>query len=1357
MRRCFTWLMFLLACLCVLPAMAQEQVQSAPLSRAVSTRNGMVRVYLSSLGSPTTLDVTVAGKYTADGAQDLSLTTGETVRIRFDTSTGQISLVSSGKTYAMGQEMALRRHATSGSNGVRIAQARKSGNLYPGDLRLIARKSGSSWRLYPIAYVYMEDYLCGVVPYEMGNGAQLEALKAQAVAARTYTLNKMNQRSSGLYDVVDTTNDQVYYGNSDSTTNCMAAVLATKGIVLMNGSTLTNTWYTASNGGQTESAKNCWGSGGYDYLTVKDDPFDLGNSLSTVKSATIYGDYAAAAQNAQLRTVLESKVRMLVGSATIRRIAGVTPHTPKFGAPSRLYTKMDFQLQVISATGNEMDVTVTCDIFDELESILGLRINAAKNELWSVEKVGNNFAVKARRYGHGVGMSQRGAMRMGALGYTYDQILGFYYENSRRVQYTFTQTILSGVGNDTIETEEPPAELPEETAAQASVQLPGANDVTAMRTAQDAAATVITYLSSGTMVTPLAKGAEWTLVRFGSLVGYVRTGALRMMGEVSETSTEQVTAVSRWATVSCTGTLNLRKSASMTAKVLTTIPNGEVLVVLGTSGGFAHVQYGAYVGYASTDFLRMSDRYPDGKQEASPTAYTSASVNLRASASTGAAVLAVLPKGTQVLVIARDGTWCAVVANNISGYVMTEYLTGNEPAEPTPTPSAGTTPDPDGVEAIVTTAEETALVYDGAGEDASVISALSRGESVLVTSRGEIWCVVRLPGLAGYMRTADLRFPGNQGNDAPVQGYAQVTTPSGSLNLRTNPRSGSEILTTIPRLTRLPVLATEGEWVQVRYEGITGWVMRSFLIMENRDQATATPAPGTGSAYAQVMTPSGSLNLRQTPSSRSKVLITIPRLTRIAVLAREDGWTKTNHNGYTGWVMDSFLNFESAATERPATPGDLPTASPTGAATPEPIPTGTAKPTLASVRTGGGALNLRESASSRASVLARIPEYAQVQVLMWGKEWCGIRYEALSGWVMTRYLSMLDGSAQAQTAWVTTPSGSLNLRGLPSTGGKVLATIYPGTMVQVLYRAADWCQIVHEGMMGYVMTAYLRFSENAPTPSPTPMATAETETPTAAIPTQTPAQVEQETTAWVTTPSGSLNFRADASTKAAILRTIAPGTRVTVVQQMADGWTQIRLDSTVGFVQAKFLTNVPPQTDDDSGDTGDVRYVITPSGSLNLREEAKSSAAILATIPRGESVRVLQAGEDWCRVRYQGTTGYVMTRYLTGRTAQMTDTQAPQSRAPEKTETESPTPMPTPVMDITLHDAGHWQGAVAGDVGETAMRAWCDRSAPKLRKLTTSDTLRMVQLGDEWCLVSCGDQQGYVETSALALWQEGEP
>lgn len=77
-------------------------------------------------------------------------------------------------------------------------------------------------------------------------------------------------------------------------------------------------------------------------------------------------------------------------------------------------------------------MTVTCDIFDELESLLSMGIQSLDNELWSVSKSGSNFVLEARRYGHGMGMSQRGAMYMAKLGYTYDQILGFYYDGCKR-------------------------------------------------------------------------------------------------------------------------------------------------------------------------------------------------------------------------------------------------------------------------------------------------------------------------------------------------------------------------------------------------------------------------------------------------------------------------------------------------------------------------------------------------------------------------------------------------------------------------------------------------------------------------------------------------------------------------------------------------------------------------------------------------------------------------------------------------------------------------------------------------------------------------------------------------------------
>lgn len=164
------------------PARAAE-VEAAPLTVQSTARNGMVRVYLSSLSNPTQLDITVSGSYTINGDTNLALSSGSAVRVRFDTATGEIFLTRNGQTSAMGQAVAFRRHAATETSGLKIAQARKSGNLYPGDLYLTAQKSGSGYRLYAIVHVYIEYYLNGVLPYEMGSGAPAEALKAQAVAA----------------------------------------------------------------------------------------------------------------------------------------------------------------------------------------------------------------------------------------------------------------------------------------------------------------------------------------------------------------------------------------------------------------------------------------------------------------------------------------------------------------------------------------------------------------------------------------------------------------------------------------------------------------------------------------------------------------------------------------------------------------------------------------------------------------------------------------------------------------------------------------------------------------------------------------------------------------------------------------------------------------------------------------------------------------------------------------------------------------------------------------------------------------------------------------------------------------------
>lgn len=250
----------------------------------------------------------------------------------------------------------------------------------------MSKLESGTYRLYVVANVYIESYLYGVVPYEMGASSALEALKAQAVAARTYTLRAMNANASKIYDVVDTTADQVYNGSPAERDRAAEAVDATRGIVAMNDGKLTGTYYTASNGGQTESARNAWGSSGVNYLTVKDDPFDRMNPYSSTRKMTIYAAFAHASQNQSLTRLLQAKAP----NATILRIEAVTPHTPKYAAPSRLYTKLDFDVTAL-VDGETRRLTLTFDIFSELESALNLSINTTKTNSGRSRQMGRRL------------------------------------------------------------------------------------------------------------------------------------------------------------------------------------------------------------------------------------------------------------------------------------------------------------------------------------------------------------------------------------------------------------------------------------------------------------------------------------------------------------------------------------------------------------------------------------------------------------------------------------------------------------------------------------------------------------------------------------------------------------------------------------------------------------------------------------------------------------------------------------------------------------------------------------------------------------------------------------------------------
>ncbi|HVS85101.1 MAG TPA: SpoIID/LytB domain-containing protein [Gaiellaceae bacterium] len=144
-----------------------------------------------------------------------------------------------------------------------------SGKAYRGRL-LVDVVDG---KLRAIDVVPLDAYLDGVVPSEMPSKWPDQALRAQAVAARSYALS--TRLAAAPFDVYGDTRSQAYGGVARETAATNAAVQETSGQVLMYGAKIATTYYSSTSGGETESAQDAWGGRAVPYLVSVTDPFDV--------------------------------------------------------------------------------------------------------------------------------------------------------------------------------------------------------------------------------------------------------------------------------------------------------------------------------------------------------------------------------------------------------------------------------------------------------------------------------------------------------------------------------------------------------------------------------------------------------------------------------------------------------------------------------------------------------------------------------------------------------------------------------------------------------------------------------------------------------------------------------------------------------------------------------------------------------------------------------------------------------------------------------------------------------------------------------------------------------------------------
>ena len=293
----------------------------------------------------------------------------------------------------------------------------------------------------------IEQYLYGVVPHEMSNSFPLEALKAQAVCARSYVMGYCSRYATRSYDIRDTSSDQVYRGYASKNTRAIVAVDATAGQVLTYEGNIIEAYYSASNGGQTERTGNVW-ENDLPYYTNLDDPYDLLNESSIEEKSFIpekFDETTLRFMDPAVRFAIERAAYEAAGrEVELVSTVSVTPKTPEYDEPSRSYTEADLTLIVGYTDDDGADkqgqVTVTLTLselsFGSYENTLGrmsakktrLRLyGAERGEYYYINEKYPGWFITARRYGHGIGLSQRSAQERARAGQKYDEITSFYY------------------------------------------------------------------------------------------------------------------------------------------------------------------------------------------------------------------------------------------------------------------------------------------------------------------------------------------------------------------------------------------------------------------------------------------------------------------------------------------------------------------------------------------------------------------------------------------------------------------------------------------------------------------------------------------------------------------------------------------------------------------------------------------------------------------------------------------------------------------------------------------------------------------------------------------------------------------
>ena len=939
MKKGVAILMALIFCFGILSGSAGALLDISAL-RSSEIDYSVVKARLTTLGSTIKeIDIGLTGNY-------FIKETGEhynNCKITIKMQDGVVQAFEGSHRLALSSEINICRN-----NQIRTAgHATVDGRNYLGDFRFrIDENSDGAKYLQVINHFPTVYYLYGVLAGEMGTGeVPADALKAQAIAAKCYVMTSMKAGSN--YDIGNTSATQVYKGYDPSWTYIINAVDEVADEVLYIDGKLLRTYYASSNGGETNLPTYAWSgsssmNAGY---AISIDDYDFNSTgIKETYEIPLNGLVTDSKLLLMLLPYIQNATEMQVKS--LLGINSCELNSPSNAGITRDMKNAEFVLtvEVEDSSGDLEEKQITVNIPVSEFSKCGIFTDDRLRVYWGRQKNSDIYEVYHVRFGHGVGLSQRGAKYRAAQGQDYKEILDFYYPGSeiKKIDlalpgdkpvvstkipayaeialeeadfssaFNFPHHTVSK-GKDALNVIAPSISIEQDLPSvgvkrvdcYAYVKSAGAK----LFSSPSESGVLINRLAYGDMLTVIKNDGNWLSVETqDGMTGFIEASDVKVLDKTAgESFTYKLGYVN-------SDSVNFREKPTTSSASYGRLSKNSAVYIWGIAGDeddWYYVQCGLTYGYVFSQYIDVKDTYtasPVVQGSVVASGITKSKVNLRPQPSTNNTPLAELAGGTYILIYSYDDGWYRVQVNGMHGYVSDDYVTVNTAIPISPDSETGSTPiepQPIGT-GIVNATDVRFRTSPNTSSSSNIIELLQRGDELELYTLENNWYYAKHDGKMGYVAA---QYVDAQMYSDPQVPEADVTLATGistaTVNFRTAATTSSDVILTMPKNTKFEIIGKYEEWFFIRYNGRCGFVTSQYAKLEHEGNIDLITVSQHWSSYITKTT--SSVNFRKGPSTQYSVIEKLSRGVSLEVLAITGEWCLVDYEGTLGFVSHEYL------------------------------------------------------------------------------------------------------------------------------------------------------------------------------------------------------------------------------------------------------------------------------------------------------------------------------------------------------------------------------------------------------------------------------------------------------------------